>query len=156
MKKLILSLLMLTAVAASGEVVRLAPNFPVDCSGKTTMLRGFQGKPVVIVIGKSARESAVRAQVKKLKGLYQEFASRQVIFIAALKEDNGEIRTDIPFVFAKDGAKVAAAYGVDGPFNLVIIGKDGNIDLQSAKVCPASRVRDVIINSFVVQSAARR
>jgi len=139
-----------------GEVVRLAPNFAIDGAGKTTTLRSLSGKPVVLIVAKSARESAVRAQVKKLKELYQEFASRQVIFVAAFQDDNGAIQSDIPFALARNGAKVAADYGVGNGFNLIIIGKDGNIDLQTSKVCPASRVRDVVINSFVVQAAARR
>jgi len=156
MKRLFLVLLLLTSAASMGEVVRLAPNFALEGAGKTTTLRSLQGKPVVLIVGKSARESAVRAQVKKLKSLYQEFASRQVIFIAALQDGGGDIRSDIPFVLAKDGAKVAADYGADGPFNLIIIGKDGNVDLQTSKVCPASRVRDVVINSYAVQAAARK
>jgi len=38
----------------------------------------------------------------------------------------------------------------------VIIGKDGNVDYQTKKVLPASRVRDVIQNSFAVQSNTGR
>ena len=156
MKRLFLVLLFLTSVAAFGEVVRLAPNFALEAAGKTTTLRSLSGKPVVLIVAKSAREGDVKAQVKKLKELYQEFASRQVIFIAAFQDGSRDIRTDIPFVLAKDGAKVAADYGVAAPFSLIVIGKDGNVDLQTAKVCPAARVRDVVINSYVVQSAARR
>jgi hypothetical protein len=156
MKRLFLVLLLLTSVAASGEVARLAPNFALDGAGKTATLRSLQGKPVVLIVAKNAREGDVRAQVKKLKELYQEFASRQVIFIAAFQEGAGDVRSDIPFVIAKDGAKVAADYGVNGPFNFIIIGKDGNVDLQSSKVCPAARVRDVVINSYAVQAAARK
>jgi len=39
---------------------------------------------------------------------------------------------------------------------IVIIGKDGNIDLQTANVIPSSRVREVLVNSFSIQSAARK
>jgi len=156
MKKLFLVLLFLTSVAAMGEVVRLAPNFALETAGKTTTLRSLQGKPVVLIVAKSASEGSVRAQVKKLKELYQEFASRQVIFVAAFQDGSSDIRSDIPFVIAKNGAKIAADYGVTTSFNLIIIGKDGNVDLQTAKVCPAARVRDVVINSFAVQAAARR
>ena len=158
MKKFFLVLLLLTSLIAMGAVVRLAPNFALEGIGKTTTLRSFSGRPIVLIVAKSARESDFKAQVKRLKELYQEFASREVVFIAAFQDGSGsnDIRSDIPFIIAKDGAKVAADYGVNDPFNLIIIGKDGNVDSQTAKVSPASRVRDVVINSYAVQSAARK
>ena len=51
---------------------------------------------------------------------------------------------------------MATAYGAQGEFNLVIIGKDGNVDYQTDKVCTPERVRDVIQNSFVVQESSRK
>ena len=143
-------------MVAQGGVVRLAPNFALEGTGKNSTLRSFAGKSVVLIIAKSASDKRVTAQVKKLKPFYQEFASRQVLFLAAFQNPSGEIHSDIPFVLAKDGKKVALDYGVKDEFNLVIIGKDGNVDLQTAKVCPATRVRDVLINSYVVQAAGRR
>ncbi len=41
-------------------------------------------------------------------------------------------------------------------FNIVIIGKDGNVDYQTSKVIGAERVRDVIQNSYAVQSTTGR
>ena len=146
----------MTAVSGFTEVVRLAPNFTWDGAGKTTSLRSLQGQPVVLLVAKSARDGAFRSQVKKLKSLYQEFAGRQVVFAAALREDSAGIRSDIPFILVRDGAKVAADYGISDSFNLIVIGKDGNVDLQTEKVSPASRVRDVIVNSFTSQASARK
>ena len=57
---------------------------------------------------------------------------------------------------ANDGAAVASAYGVQGKFNIAIIGKDGNVDYQTRKILPASRVNDVIQNSYAVQSNTGR
>jgi hypothetical protein len=156
MKRLVVFFLLMAAAAAPANVVRPAPNFSWEGTGRATSLRGVQGQAVVLLVAKNARVGALRAQVKKLKELYQEFSSRQVIFAAAFREGEGEVRSDIPFVIAKDGAKVAADYEVTGDFNLILIGKDGNVDMQTAKVCPAARVRDVMINSFVVQAAARK
>ena len=158
MKRLLLVLLFLVPALVMGAVVRLAPNFAVQGVSNSTTLRSFSGRPVVLIVAKSARDSAFKSQVKRLKELYQEFASRQVLFIAAFQDGSSgsDIRSDIPFLIAKDGSKVAADYGVSDPFNLIIIGKDGNVDMQTAKVSPATRVRDVVINSYVVQSAGRR
>ena len=157
MKRLILGLLILTSIVVHSEVVRLAPNFGLQGTGTNSTLRSFQGKSVVLIVAKSATDHRVKDQVEKLKELYQEFASRQVIFIAALQDPSSNILSDIPFVLAKDGNQVAVDYSVkQGDFNLMIIGKDGNVDLQTSKVCSAARGSDVLINSFVVQSAARR
>ena len=41
-------------------------------------------------------------------------------------------------------------------FNIVIIGKDGNVDYQTSKVLPPERVRDVIQNSYAVQANTGR
>ena len=45
---------------------------------------------------------------------------------------------------------------MQGDFSLVIIGKDGNVDYQTNKVCSPERVRDVIQNSYEVQETARK
>ena len=134
----------------------MAPNFALEGTGQRGTLRAFAGSPVVLIVAKSAGDNKVKAQLKRLKEIYPAFASKQVLFVAAFQDTTESIHTDIPFVLAKDGTKVAASYGVTDPFQLLVIGKDGNIDLQTAKVCPASRVRDVLINSYVVQEAARR
>jgi predicted transcriptional regulator len=110
----------------------------------------------VLVIANSPRTGEFKTQAKYLKEIYQQFANKQVVFIAAFTEDNGVIKSDIPFVVANNGPSVAGAYGVTDKFNIVIIGKDGNVDYQTKKVLPPERVRDVIQNSFAVQSKVAR
>jgi hypothetical protein len=142
-------------LCAPANVVRPAPNFSFEGVGKSS-LRGLQGQPVVVVIGKSAKDSTFNKQIKKLKEFYQDFAAKNVVFVAALQEEGGTIKSDIPFVLAHDGAQVAANYDAENGFAIVIIGKDGNIDLQTVKVIPSSRVREVLISSFAEQAAARK
>ena len=110
---------------------------------------------MVLLISKSPDSRAFKKQLKYLKEIYQQFASKQVVFVAALAEGDGPVRSDIPFVVATNGPAVATAYGVQDDFTLVIIGRDGNLDYQTTKVCPPERVRDVIQNSFEVQSGSR-
>ncbi len=155
MKTLTAVLFLATSLLANADVVRPAPNFTWEGANRTS-LRGLRGQPVVLVVGKSARVRAFKKQVRILDEIYQQFASRQVVFVAALKEGEPIVRSNIPFAIATDGAKVADQFEVSDAFNIIIIGKDGNIDLQTRKVIPASRVRDVIVNSFEVQSAARK
>jgi len=59
---------------------------------------------------------------------------------------------------ANNGAAVASAYSMPekDKFNIVIIGKDGNVDYQTSKVIGAARVVDVIQNSYAVQSITGR
>ncbi len=158
MRKLLLTGFLLLSIAAShAAVVRLAPEFGFPAAGnKTQSLRSLRGQAVVLLITKKAGGRAFKKQLKYLKEIYQQFASKQVVFIAALGEGEGPVKSDIPFVVASHGPAVATAYGVQDDFTLVIIGKDGNLDYQTAKVCPPERVRDVIQNSFEVQEGSRK
>jgi hypothetical protein len=147
--------LALLAPAFAG-VVRTAPDLSFPAPGNTNAtLKSLRGRSVVLVIADSAGNRAFKKQVRYLGEIYTEFASKKVLFIAALKNAGEPIRSDIPFALAHNGAAVGEAYGVAAPFTLVVIGKDGNIDYQTTKVCTGERVRDVVQNSFVVQSQAR-
>jgi hypothetical protein len=151
MRSAILALALIAALAtASANVVRLAPDFAIP-GVKTKSLKSLRGQPVVLLIANSPKNGDFKAQSKYLKEIYSEFASKQVVFIAAFTGDTGTIKSDIPFVVASNGPAVASAYGVNDKFNIVIIGKDGNVDYQTKKVLPPERVRDVVQNSFAVQ-----
>ena len=138
------------------SVVHLAPDFTFAAPGKDRSLRNLRGQAVVVVFGRDARTRAFRKQLDELGPLYQELASKGVIFIAALQQGDGLVKSNIPFVLANDGAGVAGRYNVTGKFAIAIIGPDGNIDYQTTNVLPGGRVRDVIQNSFVVQDNARK
>ena len=141
---------------AHAAVARMAPNFTWEGPAGANSLRSLKGQPVVLLVAKSARSRAFRAQVKKLRDVYQEFAGRKVIFAAAILNGPPDIRTDIPFVLVPNGAQLAEDFGVNDSFNIIIIGRDGNVDYQTSRVLPASRVRDVVVNSFVEQSQRRK
>ena len=157
MRKLFLAGFLLAALAAGhAAVVRLAPEFGFPGPGKVQSLKSLRGQAVVLLIAKTPKSRAFKKQVKYLKEIYEQFASKQVVFIAALGDGAGPVESDIPFVVANNGAAVATVYGATDDFNLVIIGKDGNVDYQTNKVCPPERVRDVIQNSFMVQDGSRK
>ncbi len=138
------------------SVVAPAPDFTFAAPGKDRSLRSLRGQAVVIVFARDAKVGALRKQLAELAPLYQELASKRVIFIAALAQGDAPLRSNIPFVLANDGAGVAARYGVGGKFAIAILGPDGNIDYQTTKTLPGGRVRDVVQNSFVVQDNARK
>ena len=140
----------------ASSVVAPAPDFTFAAPGKARSLRGLRGQAVAIVFARDAGTGAFKKQLKELAPLYQELASKRVIFIAALAQGDGPVKSNIPFVIANDGAGVAGRYGVTENFAIAIIGPDGNIDYQTTKVLPGGRVRDVIQNSFVVQDTARK
>ena len=79
-----------------------------------------------------------------------------MVFVAALEEEGGVVPSDVPFVIASNGAKIAADYQVDGKFAVVVIGTDGNVDMQTSKLIPATRIRDVVINSYAIQTQERQ
>ena len=146
----------LFSIAGFAETVRPAPDFAWEgVSGKTS-LKSLRGQPVVMLVAKSPRVGAFKKQIKRLREAYQQFASRNVVFVAAFSENDDRVNSDIPFVVASNGPRVIADFGVTEPFELIVIGKDGNVDLQTSRVCPASRVRDVIQNSFTAQAAERK
>ena len=149
------SLLPLDRVDAA--VIRLAPEFGFPGAGnKVQTLRSLRGQSVVLLIAKNPENRSLKKQAKYLREIYEQFASKKVVFVAALGSGTGPIQSDIPFVVASNGPAVASAYGVQGDFSLVIIGKDGNVDYQTNKVCSPERVRDVIQNSFEVQETSRK
>jgi len=165
MLRLVLSLLVCTAFLPNASakpprresaVVAPAPDFTFPAPGKNRSLRSLRGQAVVLVIAQDARTRAFKKQLEELAPVYQEFASRRVVFVAALKSGDRPVKSNIPFVIANDGPSVAARYNANEKFQIAIISPDGNIDYQTTKVLPGGRVRDVIQNSFVVQNEARK
>lgn len=154
----LLSLLLVSLSSAHAAVTRPAPDFSFLGPGnKTQTLRSLRGQPVVLLIADSPREGAFKKQLRYLREIYQQFASRQVVFAVAFKNPgDGPVQSNIPFAILNNGPAVAGAYGVQDDFNLVVIGKDGNVDYQTRKVATSERIRDVIQNSFEVQSSARK
>lgn len=157
-KRLLATLLLTATLTIQAAVVRPAPDltFPGP-SDRAKSLKSLRGQPVVLLIADSPNTRAYRKQLKELREIYSQFASRQVVFIAAFKDGSTEpVKSNVPFAIANNGAAVAGAYGVQDDFSLVVIGKDGNVDYQTEKPAAAQRIRDVIQNSFAVQEAARK
>jgi hypothetical protein len=156
MKKTLTSLIA-TAVmfgVVQAAVVRLAPDFTYQ-GAKHATLRSLRGQPVVLIVAPSAKDGNFRKQAKRLKEIYQDFASRSVIFVAAFQKNEGTIPSDVPFVIADNAAKISADYQVQGNFAIIVIGTDGNVDMQTSKLVPATRLRDVVINSYPAQAVQR-
>lgn len=149
-------ILTLLVFPANSAVVRPAPDFTWPGAGSNRSLKSLRGQAVVLLIAESPRNGAFRKQLKWLHRTYSSLASRQVVFVAAFKSGDGPVKSDIPFVVASNGPAVASAYGVQGHFGLVVIGKDGNIDYQTDEVRTGERLRDVVQNSFPMQAAARK
>ena len=157
MRPLTLLFTLILAVAAQAIVIRSAPDFSWPAAGnKSRTLKSLRGQPVVLVIADSPRNGDFRKQLKWLKKNYSELAAKGTVFIAAFREGEGPVKSDIPFVVANNGAAVASAYDVSGDFGLAIIGKDGNLDYVTSEVRTGERVRDVVINNFVPQTASRK
>ena len=153
------ALIALCMLGTEGDarVVRGAPDFTFPGIGnRSKSLRSLRGQAVVLVVADSQRQRAFKKQLRYLREIYGQFASKQVVFVAALRDQVPSINSDIPFAIANNGAAVAAAYGVEDDFQLIIIGRDGNIDYQTDRVATGERVRDVIQNSFAVQAEARK
>jgi peroxiredoxin len=146
------------ADAPHGAVVRLAPDFTFPGPGnKAQSLRSLRGQPVVLLVTDSPRTKAYRKQLKLLRNGYQLFASRSAVFVAAFKDGSaGPVESNIPFTVANNGGAVVSSYGVNDDYNLIIIGKDGNVDYQTSIPRTADRIKDVVQNSYEVQAISRK
>ncbi len=143
------------SVAHAG-LVRPAPPFTFAGAAGKNSLGSLRGQPVVLVIAQHGDTKALRSQMKSLRNIYHDCASRGAVFIAALADGGGSVPSDIPFALAHHGAAVAAAYGMRGDFLIAVIGRDGNLDLITGEPIPGARVFEVIKNNFDVQEKARR
>ena len=151
-----LVVLALAPIPARSDAVRPAPNF-TWATGKT--LQSWKGQPVVLLIAPSPRSGTFRTQAKRIAAVYQEFAARNAVFVAAFADPEAAgqpIPSNIPFAIASNGPQVATDYGFNGTFSVNVIGKDGNLDLSSAKVVPASRIMDMLINNSEQQTSERK
>jgi len=144
----------LAPVPVWANVVRPAPDFTI-AGGKTA--RSLRGQPLVIIVAPGPESKEFRKQVSKLEKDYHRFAAQNAIFVAAFTTSNGEgLRSSIPFAVALNGAELAARYGVQGSFALLVVGKDGNLDLRTARISGAYAVRDAILNNYERQAATHR
>ncbi|HEY5792797.1 MAG TPA: hypothetical protein VIS74_05825, partial [Chthoniobacterales bacterium] len=110
----------------------------------------------VVLIAPSPRAWAFRSQVGQLQQVYERLAAMKAVCIAAFTEENGRIRSNIPFAGVPDGPRVAYDYNVQRGFAIGVIGRDGNLDYIDNRVTSGQRVLDIIQNSFVLQAQLRR
>lgn len=152
-----LAALMIGALTLGAAVVRLAPDFSWEgTGGRPHPLKQLRGQPVVLLIAPSPESKAFRKEVAQVEKGFLELSARKAIFITVFSGQPGAVPSNVPFVNAANGPAVAALYGAkESPLTVVVIGPDGNIDLQSDKVEPFQRILDVINNTFTAQSAAR-
>jgi len=142
---------------ASAEVVRPAPDFGwLNSTGNLKKIGAFKGQPVVVIVSRSPQDWIFRAQVGQLQKMYERLADQKVIFVAAFTETPGRIKSNIPFVIAPDGPRVANELEIMGKFGIAFIGRDWNLDYVTDKVIPAQRIFDIVGASFVTQEKIRR
>ena len=151
-----LAFLIAPALPSHAGVVRPAPAFTFGGAGGKNSLGSLRGQPVVLVIARNSDTKALRSQMKSLRNIYHDCASRGAVFVAALADGGGTVPSDIPFAMANNGSAIAAAYGMRGDFLIAVIGRDGNLDLVTDKPVHGARVFEVIKNNFDVQEKARR
>lgn len=138
-------------------VANSAPGFSAGADvGKKLTLDANRGKPVILVIAPSPRDSAFRRQMNELKGHYERLASQGLIAFAAFTTEGGKIPSNIPFILVNDPTSTASAYDVQRGFAIAVIGRDGNLDCLSTKPLPGYRILDLVMNNAGMQSLIRR
>ena len=103
---LLASLALLSALSLEAAVVRAAPDFSFPAVGKARSLRSLRGQAVVLLVTRSPKEGDFKKQLKYLREIYQQFASKEVVFVAALQEgDGGPVKSDIPFAVVSTSSR---------------------------------------------------
>ncbi len=139
------------------DVVRLAPDIAwLNAAGKLKKITAFKGQPVVVIVARSPQDWTFRSQVGQLQKMYERLADKKIIFVAAFTKEPGRIKSNIPFVIAPDGPRVANDFDITGKFGIAFIGRDRNLDYVTNKVVPAQRIYDIVGASFVNQEKLRR
>lgn len=165
MKRLLFVLLLAFALGAHAQpsasrpspIVRPASDFQWESfnDGSKT-LRSLKKQPVILIVAPSPLSSAFRKQLREVERIYRQFAGRDTLLVAAFTEQPGIVKSDIPFLIARDPQGIAFNYGFSGAqFGIAVIGPDFNIDLASSKITSGERLRDVIDNSYTRQSIRR-
>lgn len=151
-----LALLFAMPSASPADTVRHAPPFTFASAEGMKSLASLRGQPVVLLVARSAKSKTLRQQLKNLTSVYHDLSSRGAVFVAAIAEGDAAVASNIPFALASNGAVVAAAYGLRGDFLIAVIGRDGNVDVQTEKALPGKRILEVLRNNFDVQEKSRR
>ncbi len=145
------------ATISFARVVRPAPDIAwIGPGGKTRNLASLRGHPVILLIARSPRDGGFRARVRALEAAYQRFAARELVCFAAFTEESGPVESNIPFVVASDGPRVAFLYDVTQGSAVAIIGPDGNLDYLTTKRLSPQRMLDVMGANFEIQTNLRR
>lgn len=156
MKSLIV-FLALAAGTLNADVVRPSPEYSWgDSTGARKSSKAFLGRPVVVLVANSPRDWAFRSQIGQLQKMYERLAAEKIVCVAAFSQAPGVVRSNIPFVLAADGPRLAYDLQAEKGFAIAVIGKDGNLDYVGDNVLPVQRIYDILDNSYVVQKALRR
>ena len=144
---------LMLCVIASAEVVRQAPDFAVGplLNGNAS-LKSLRGRPIILLMAQSPATSGFRSQVKELALGFDRLATKNVLIFAAFREPGPDlVQTNMPVIVLPHGSDVCRSYNLQGKSGIALIGPDGNLDYQTGKFLTASRVRQVIGNSYELQ-----
>lgn len=154
---LVVALLLVLASLPStrADVVRPAPEFQFRlANGKIANLRSVRGRPVVLLVANSPTDRRFRAELKNIVRVTRRLENRKTLIVAAFA--NGASASGSEFALATNSAAVASAYRTsNAPFACAIIGTDGNLDAQTARVLSGQRILDVIDDAFPVEAPKR-
>jgi hypothetical protein len=145
------------------EVVRPAPDFslgPLAENGNAS-LKSQRGRPVILLMARSPDTGSFRSQMKEIASRFDRMSTRNVLVVAAFEQTPGPgdlhlVKSDVPVVVVPQGAEVCRQFGLNGKSAIALIGPDGNLDYQTSKTLTASKINQVIGNSFEFQHNPRR
>lgn len=152
-----------TLPLARAEVVRPAPDFSLGQlaeSGNAT-LKSQRGRPVILLLARSPETGSFRSQMKEIAARFDRLSTRNVLVVAAFEQmtERGDfplVKSDVPVVVVPRGAEVCRQFRLNTKSAIALIGPDGNLDYQTPKILNASKISQVIGNSFEFQHNPKR
>jgi hypothetical protein len=140
----------------SSSVIHPAPDVTWQQHGKRVDLSSLRGQPVLLLLAPSPKSWDLYRQLNALKSNYEHLANQHLVCLVAFTQEEGALRSNIPFITVAHGAAVGKAYGAEDRFALALIGPDGNLDCFSTHVLAGQRIDDLIDGSYAHQLKLRR
>lgn len=144
------------SLESSPSLIHPAPDLTWKQHGEMKHLSSLQGQPVLLLIAPSPKSWDLYRQLNALKGNYEHLAAQHLVCLVAFTQEEGAVRSNIPFITVEHGAAVGASYNASNHFGLAVISPDGNLDCFSTHVLAGQRIDDLIDASYVNQVKMRR
>ncbi len=137
---------------AAGAPVRPAPNLALSAGNASDpaaqSINDLRGLPVILLLTDSPKNDAFLRQIREIEKAAERFAIRKTVFATGIvSAPDATIKTTLPLRRLAAADQAFQLLQIKDRHAIVLLGPDGNIDYQTAKVLSANRILEVLQNS---------